>query len=254
MKLISLNIWDARIFDPLIGFFKSNQDADIFCLQEVFNGPEARFFRDGKRLNGFDEIAKALPGHEGFFVNTETLDDVPEQQTWAPYGLAIFLRKDIKILSHHHDVIFGPGKFSNRDPKTHKRVIQTVRISHEGKPLAISHVHGLWNGQGKTDTPERISQSENIKRHISGFDHPLILAGDFNLLPETQSLAVVSKGMRNLIEENKITSTRSKLYAKHEKPVLFADYIFTTPEVLVKDFKVLPDVVSDHLPLMLDFA
>jgi len=60
--------------------------------------------------------------------------------------------------------------------------------------------------------------------------------------------------MRNLIKDYDITSTRSKLYTKHKKPVLFADYIFTSPEIEVRDFKVLPDVVSDHLPLLLDYS
>jgi exonuclease III len=38
MKILALNIWDARVFDPLMKFFEDNQDIDIFCLQEVFIG------------------------------------------------------------------------------------------------------------------------------------------------------------------------------------------------------------------------
>ena len=56
--------------------------------------------------------------------------------------------------------------------------------------------------------------------------------------------------MRNLIRENNITSTRTELY---EKELRMADYIFVSPEVTVKDFKVLPDVVSDHSPLYMEF-
>ena len=59
--------------------------------------------------------------------------------------------------------------------------------------------------------------------------------------------------MRDLIKEYNITSTRSKLYNKHEKPVLYADYIFTSSEIEINDFNILSDVVSDHLPLLLDF-
>ncbi|MFA6405178.1 MAG: endonuclease/exonuclease/phosphatase family protein [Candidatus Paceibacterota bacterium] len=173
----------------------------------------------------------------------------------VPYGLAIFVKKNIKILSHHHDYIFGTGNESlSDDARTHKRLIQTVCISHNGSPVAISNVHGLWNGQGKTDTTDRIEQSNKIKTHIKKFEHPVILVGDFNLLPDTESLAIIRHEMRDLIKEYNITSTRSKLYTKHEKPVLFADYIFTSPEIKVDDFKVLPDVVSDHLPLLLDFS
>jgi endonuclease/exonuclease/phosphatase family metal-dependent hydrolase len=57
--------------------------------------------------------------------------------------------------------------------------------------------------------------------------------------------------MRNLIREYGITSTRSSLYAT--SPVMYADYALTTPGVKVNEFKVLPDEVSDHLALLLDF-
>ena len=57
--------------------------------------------------------------------------------------------------------------------------------------------------------------------------------------------------MRNLIAEFGITSTRSSLYTK---PLRFADYMFVSNGIEVKDFKVLPDEVSDHLALYLEFS
>jgi endonuclease/exonuclease/phosphatase family metal-dependent hydrolase len=58
-------------------------------------------------------------------------------------------------------------------------------------------------------------------------------------------------GMRNLITEYGVTSTRTSLYTKTEER--FADYIFVSKDIEVKDFKVLPDVVSDHAALLLEF-
>jgi endonuclease/exonuclease/phosphatase family metal-dependent hydrolase len=77
-----------------------------------------------------------------------------------------------------------------------------------------------------------------------------ILCGDFNLLPDTDSLAILEQGMRNLVKEYRVTSTRSQFY---EKPDRFADYILVSPEVIVEDFQVLDEAVSDHLPLLLEF-
>ena len=77
------------------------------------------------------------------------------------------------------------------------------------------------------------------------------MCGDFNLLPNTQSLAILEEGMRNLIKEFGITSTRSELYTKSEK---YADYILTSPDIAVHDFKVFSDTISDHLPLMVEFS
>jgi endonuclease/exonuclease/phosphatase family metal-dependent hydrolase len=91
-----------------------------------------------------------------------------------------------------------------------------------------------------------------VKKHIDAFNHRVILVGDFNLLPDTESLTIVADGMKNLIKDYEIVSTRSKLYTKHEKPVLFADYIFATSDMEIKTFKVLQNVVSDHLPLYVE--
>ena len=81
--------------------------------------------------------------------------------------------------------------------------------------------------------------------------NPYVMCGDFNLLPNTQSIKKLEDfGLRNLIKENNITSTRTSFYTKTEK---FADYALLSDEIDIKDFKVLPDEVSDHSPLYLEF-
>jgi endonuclease/exonuclease/phosphatase family metal-dependent hydrolase len=57
-------------------------------------------------------------------------------------------------------------------------------------------------------------------------------------------------GCIDLIKKYGITSTRTSLYLK---PIKFADYVFVSKGIDVIDFKVLPDEVSDHAPLLLDF-
>ena len=47
-----------------------------------------------------------------------------------------------------------------------------------------------------------------------------------------------------------VGATRTRLYAGAER---HADYVFVSPGVAVSDFRVLPDEVSDHAPLMLEF-
>ena len=55
--------------------------------------------------------------------------------------------------------------------------------------------------------------------------------------------------MRNLIHEYNINSTRTSFYTKPEK---YADYIFTSKDLLIKNFEVLPEEVSDHAALLLE--
>ncbi|MCX6712734.1 MAG: endonuclease/exonuclease/phosphatase family protein, partial [Candidatus Vogelbacteria bacterium] len=100
------------------------------------------------------------------------------------------------------------------------------------------------------DTLERLEQSRKIKAFMDSVDSPKILCGDFNLLPDTESLKIIEGGLRNLIREYGVTSTRTSFYTKPDK---FADYVFVSPEIKVVDFKVLPDEVSDHSPLLLEF-
>ncbi len=56
--------------------------------------------------------------------------------------------------------------------------------------------------------------------------------------------------MRNLVKEFGITSTRSSYYAKPER---FADYTLASNDIKVNEFKILPDEVSDHLAMYLNF-
>ena len=114
----------------------------------------------------------------------------------------------------------------------------------------VCNLHGHWTPNFKGDNPARLEQSKNIKKLLDGFDGAKILCGDFNVAPDTKSMAILETSMRNLIKEHKITSTRSHFYTKEVK---FADYIMVSPGIQVKKFEVIQDIVSDHLPLLLEF-
>ena len=117
--------------------------------------------------------------------------------------------------------------------------------------LPIFNFHGLWNGQGKTDTEDRLRQSENIINFLKTLSGEIILCGDFNLRPDTESIKIFEDfGLKNLIKDYNIKSTRTSFYEKEEK---FADYIFVSAGVRVMEFKVLPEEISDHAALYLDF-
>ena len=141
------------------------------------------------------------------------------------------------------------GYVPNGDVGNHARNIQYITLMNNGKEITVINFHGLWNGKGKTDTEDRLNQSKNIIKFIKSLKGKIVLCGDFNLLPDTQSIKLFeSAGLINLIKEHGIKSTRTSLYTKAEK---FADYVFVTPDIKVKDFKVLPDEVSDHTALLL---
>lgn len=240
MKLITLNTWGGHVHKELLEFFKEGQEIDIFCLQEIYNGAKTEkmdpeFMQDAFDL--YSDIEKTLLNHKGYFR--------PHIEDW--YGLAIFVKKGIEI-TREGDVSIYDIDYTGAG--NHSRNLHYVEVGYNGKAVTIANVHGLWNGKGKTDSPERILQSYKIKEFMDSVVGEKILCGDFNLRPDTESVKILEQGMRNLIKEYSVESTRTSLYVKPEK---YADYILTSPSIKVIDFKVLGAEVSDHAALYLEF-
>ena len=138
------------------------------------------------------------------------------------------------------------------DAGNHGRNVQYATLETENELVTIMNFHGLWNGMGKTDSEDRINQSKNIAKFVGGIQNDFILCGDFNLLPDTESIRILEDaGLRNLVREYGVQSTRTSHYKKSSEK--HADYIFVTKNINVRKFEVLPDEVSDHSPLSLDF-
>lgn len=243
MKLISLNVWGGAVNKPLLEFLGNNQDIDFFLFQEMHhNATEKTNWDNRGNPNLFEDIKKVLPEHNGYFAPAQ--DD--------EYGLAGFVKKEIKILENG-DIFIHRHKdaMNDMDGTNLGRNLQYFKIDAP-KPYALLNFHGLWTGQGKKDTEDRIKQSKRIVEFTQSISGDFILAGDFNLLPDTESIRILeSMGVRNLITDYGITNTRTSYYTKTADK--FADYVFTTSGLVVKDFKVLPDEVSDHAAMYLEF-
>ena len=244
MKLISLNVWGGRVRKPLLSFLEENQSVDIFCLQEVYKEAEGKetVYLDAE-LDIYTDIIRSLPSHNALYH--------PHLKDY--YGLATFINSDIEVVRSgewyvHKEKGYVPTDHVGR----HAKNVSYAQISCEGQLLHIVNFHGLWNGKGKNDTDERLAQSEKIVDFLKTLDGNFILCGDFNLRPDTKSIELIeSFGARNLIKEYNVPSTRTSFY---EKPEKFADYIFVSQGVQVREFKVLSEEVSDHAALYIDFS
>lgn len=258
MQLITLNTWGARAgHKEFLGFIKNQQNIDILCLQEIWyvrdgEGEKVSNLLEGAIVGGtvlenmmrdlFPQLSEVLPNHLGFFR--------PHYGTH--YGLASFVKNDLNLKEEGDIFVFKDRDFvPTGDVGNHARNIQYITLNTNNGLRTVVNFHGLWNGKGKTDTEDRILQSDNIIKFLKTLTNPFILCGDFNLLPDTESLRKFEEfGLRNLIKENNITSTRTSLYKKEHR---MADYVFVSDGIKVNDFKVLPDEVSDHSPIFVDF-
>lgn len=241
MKLITLNIWGGHLRNPLLRFIHHNRDVEFFCLQELYDNAHRPVSHKQRELslNIFSDLRKLLPNHHAIF--RPAVENV--------YGIGMFIKNNIDIIGdgeiNIHQKQHYPGIGMNHD-----RNLQWVECKSDDIIFSVLNVHGLWNGKGKKDTPERLIQSQRIRQFMDTINTPKILCGDLNLRPDTASMHALEQGMVNLVTTNAIRSTRTRFYPKEEK---FADYILTSPEITVHQFSVMPDEVSDHAALWLDF-
>ncbi len=257
MRIISLNTWGGRAGkEKLLSFFKKYaKTTDVFCLQEIWAAPYEHL--DGHLAGGLEivhskimvyglqDISAALPNHTAFF-RPHFLDN---------YGLLMLVNKNLPITEEGEVFVYKhKGYKPEGDVGNHARNVQYITIQTAAGPITVINFHGLWTGvgvgKGKKDSPERLEQSTKILEFAKNIQHPFILCGDFNLLPDTESIRKFEDaGLRNLIREYGVISTRTSFYTKPQK---FADYAFVSDGITLKDFKVLSDEVSDHTPLLIE--
>lgn len=241
MKLITLNTWAGKLKEPFEAFLHAHKDAvDIFCFQEVFNDYSSENEED--LVNHTDgnkhllaEIAAILTDFDVHFC------PIAEET----YGIAIFLKKGIEVIQSGEVVLL---EASDED---HTRKMQWMHIKQGTKDVIIMNMHGHWDSAGRDDTPRRLEQSKVLADFIEHAGMvPKILVGDLNLNLNTESIKLIETYAINLVKEKEIQTTRTEFYKGDDR---HADYVFISNEVLLNRFEVMPDVVSDHSPLFLDF-
>lgn len=246
MKLITLNVQCGVVYKPLMKFIQGQStQVDVFCFQEVFhNAIKTRPLLGNVRPDLFSEIANILPDFNGYYT-APLEDDVG--------GLAIFAKKSFLVNKSENVTIFQ--ELNTTEDETDDsyfsmgRNLQYLEFNYSGKTYTIFNFQGMWIAKGKMDTEKRILQSEKVRKIFDESKGVKILCTDLNVTPGTKSLSILTSGNRDLIQEYKMTSTRSSLKSRSE----VVDYIIVSPLCEVKDFKVLKNEVSDHLPLFLEF-
>lgn len=231
LHLLSLNIAHGMLADKLFPYLQSKQGTtDVFCIQEVSDSI----------LPALNQLMESA-GYDGYFAEKKT------DQKNVYYGLATYVSRKHTVLSTHTIMQYnnGPGL-----------ALYCVIQGALGRSIAVTNVHGAPQPGDKVDTPDRIFQSESVIQHLRSENIYSIVMGDFNLMPDTQSIAMFeANGYHNLIEEYAIETTRNHItwdkYPSHMKQ-LHADYAFLSPDTSIDyDFVVEQDIVSDHLPLQL---
>jgi endonuclease/exonuclease/phosphatase family metal-dependent hydrolase len=242
MRLITLNIWGGHVHRPLLAFVKEQADVDVFCLQEVYHNGRQPICREDRLvyLDILADLHGLLPEHDAYFRPVVN----------GYYGIAMLVKKSVEVVAEGEVQIYDNPEYPGDGP-AHQRILQWLECRADRTRYTIVNVHGLWNGRGKGDSPERIAQARRIRAFADSIATPKIICGDFNLRLDTDSVSIIAEQMRDLVREHNVLSTRTSFYPKPER---HADYVFTSADVDVRQFSVLSDEVSDHAPLLLEFT
>ena len=110
MKLISLNTWGGKVFQPLLDFIDEQAlDTDVFCFQEMFDSLVAVTTSSGTRTNLHTEISCLLPDFSGYFAPAyDGLDIDGNFDFRFSYGLSLFLHSEVSVKQYSGDeFIYG---------------------------------------------------------------------------------------------------------------------------------------------------
>ena len=259
MRLVSFNISIKKDNTSGVIDLLNNLAPDFVALQESMMPHEESVFakfRSGDDISNY--FSKQMP--HSFFaplyiakcvtnngIIVEDFGGKVEQGTQVLSRYPICSAEN-KFYYGDYKVGYDATHFKEKD---WARSILTAIISMpNNKKIKIIDVHGIWNlirmGDNRT-----VAQSEFIIAELLKDKMPTIVAGDFNLLPESPSIKMLERYLTNLSIEYKLQTTRPKSY--DDKKRMVVDYIFVTGDIKVKDFAAVDTDISDHLPLVLDF-
>lgn len=229
MKIIFLNTWNGKQESEMREFLQEHvENTDVFCFQEAEDE-----FREIAReyLVDFIEEYRYLDG----------FDTPGGREDWSQ---VTYIRKTLSVTG-------SSAEFNIGDPSGLGIVTE---LQLKNTKLYILNYHGVSYPKDKLDSEARLKQSHHILDYFSGKSGLHILGGDFNFIPNTKSYQIlVEQGYRELVNEYKIPTTRNHLYFDNRTEThMFSDYIFTSPDVKVRELIVPNILVSDHLPLILE--
>ncbi|MCD9618464.1 endonuclease/exonuclease/phosphatase family protein [Chryseobacterium gleum] len=232
IKVVSFNTRAGRIGNEAVGPYLKSQDADVFLLQE-----------DAGIKYHFDGYQKANPGG-GLTILTkhkiikQQIIDPQDEDVRIPGVLA-----DIEIKGRTYrfiDVYLNPFRFQkdmvklNGDTDTDEQKIKDV----------IKRLIPTFK--------KHQDQVALIREAIENSPYPVILAGDFNSVPNSYEYYHLSDGL----EDTFLTAGKGSATSFHDyKFPIRIDYVFSSKSLKAISYKVDRSVsISDHYPVIVKFS
>jgi endonuclease/exonuclease/phosphatase family metal-dependent hydrolase len=240
MKILQLNIWGGKLGKQIIELLL-REKPDVVCFQEAlqFPGDENLF------VTTLEQITAATSFPHSFFSPSFSFKLMKRNAEWgnAIISRTPFLEKQAQ---------FTRGEFTNDfdilDGDYNMRNLQHVLVEVDGKRIHILNHHGHHIMQHKNGDGETMRQCRIIADYVKELEGSVVLTGDFNLSPQSESLQQINNVLVNQCLVNKVKTTRTLLTHKTE----VCDFIFTSQDIQVQNFAVFEDIASDHSALSIE--
>lgn len=264
MKLIHLNVESFKYFDALVDFLMVEKP-DILSIVEASDGA---FFgsNGGEKRDYLEELCQKFNWNSVF--HPTVFRDFGEQVVGL--GAAVLSQWPITIermqtigewlsVWAHDHVVFSDKPKYERYPYAWKWLfpvlITKVQTEQWLLNLVTTHFHVSYDC---LETLQIWQDAERVSEYIDGLDNaPLIFTGDLNIRNESMAIKTLSQKLTQQSGFFKNTICRSIHPYFQRVPDgkwLGIDHIFTR-DIAVVSCEVREDIiVSDHLPLVLDFS
>lgn len=240
MRLLQLNAWSLRIEPKIVDMVRA-VSPDIINLQEVVDSETGIGL-----LPRLRDFAHTIQFRHSYLSPVLSIAYMAGK---LDFGNAILSNLTLQEKYSQFTNLEYASNFTYDDDYNIRNFQHVVAEDQDGKKFHVINHHGYHVPGHKKGNDFTLRACRQIAEYAATLQGPIIITGDFNLEPESESLQVLNESFRNLSTEYDLQTTRNSLTSKQE----VCDYIFVNDQVEVQHFYASDIMASDHQGLVMDF-
>lgn len=227
IKLVSWNIWQSKYIDRVIEQIKE-LNPDVIALQEV---------TESQGINSGQVIAEKL-GYNHFFCQS-----ADAQSRIPPIKLGNSVLSKYNLSESKCQLLSTADEYEHTT-ETEPRVAVQTTITLSNEQLHVINTHLGYSEDLKVTAMQK-KQLQTLLSFLP--DKNVVLAGDFNCLPESEVVQDLEKKLINVDPEKTVPTRFTHKEESIQKDRI--DYIFVSADVRFSEFTIHQTSASDHTPL-----
>jgi endonuclease/exonuclease/phosphatase family metal-dependent hydrolase len=226
--------------------FLAAERPDILFLQEAYAGRQSNL---APRFRSVSVLTSLFPAYDFDFASVYC--DTRRQEGEIEEGQLLLSKFPITF----RDNIFFDLPYAKLDQDgttdfSHwPATLQHCRAQIDNQEVDLLNVHGPVNLDGSLDTERRLKMSQDIIERITNRPK-VILAGDFNVRPNTQTIYQIEAHLTNVFKDEFTTTFNMKQKSNPGYASSVVDMMFVSASIKVLEHHQPQVDVSDHLPLI----